>query len=171
MEAVAEEIRYRDRVSCNMRIATKPFRNDQPVDVGTKCQPRCGPERIGDAAPVGDARQAHQQPARHVRCLGAEGGDPGTERTASKIIVLGVLVCAFGKVHSDSDDDADIQRHRYEHLCRRTAHFIPLYEKIQSMSCTYDRTVNVHKACIPQLETGLVIGLWAGRALPALKTS
>ena len=32
-------------------------------------------------------------------------------------------------------------------------------------------TVNVHKACIPQLETGLVIGLWAGRALPALKTS
>ena len=41
----------------------------------------------------------------------------------------------------------------------------------KSSPCTYDRTVNVHKACIPQLETGLVIGLWAGRALPALKTS
>ena len=127
MEPIAEEIRDRDRIAGHMRIAAQPLGHDKPVHIGSYRKPYRCPEGIGYAAPVGNARQSHQKPAGHIGGFRAESSHPWAKRPAAKIVVLGVLIGALGEIDADPDDDADIKRHRYKHLCRRSAHFPPLY--------------------------------------------
>lgn len=70
VEAIGIETGQRDRVVGLFGIAAQALGDEQPVEVGTECQADTRPARIGGTGEVGEAGQAHEQVARHVRCFG-----------------------------------------------------------------------------------------------------
>ena len=71
MESLGEEIRNSDGVTGHHRVATQAAGHKFPVEIGTESQADGSPHRIGRAGEVGQARQAHEQPAAHVGGFGA----------------------------------------------------------------------------------------------------
>lgn len=110
-ETVREEARDRNRVIRLLRILAQPLGYEEPVEVGSDCEADGRPHRIRRAAEVGNARQAHQQPAAHVRRLCRERGCPDANLAPSEEIVLGRLVRTPGEVESDDQDHDDVNAH------------------------------------------------------------
>ncbi len=121
-EAVAEKVRDSDGVAGKHGIGAEPPGDEQPVKPGADGKTDRGPEGIAQAEPVGEARQAHQQPAAHVRGLGAEGGDPGSDRPVTDEKVLAAAVGAPGIIDADEDDQGHVAAHCDERLCFLNRH-------------------------------------------------
>ena len=69
--------------------------NEQPVQVGTDSQAD-GDPGFGKARHVDGARQAHQQPAAHVRGTGRERGHHAAEAAATEDVIGKVVGGAIG---------------------------------------------------------------------------
>jgi len=110
MEAVGEEVRDRDGVDLHA-VAAQPLGDDEPVEIGADRETDGRPAGAGEAGPVGEAGQAHEQPAGHVRGLGAEGRDPRAQRAPAQEVGLGVAVGPLGEIQADADDQAHIDDH------------------------------------------------------------
>ena len=89
MEAVAEKIGQSDGVAGNLRILAQTSRHELPIQIRANGEADCSPHGIGSAREIGNARQTHEQPARHVGCLGRKRCEPGAQASAAKEIVLG----------------------------------------------------------------------------------
>ena len=89
MEALGEEVGHRDGVAGHHGVAAEASRHELPVEVRADSQADGGPHGVGRAGEVGQARQAHEQPAAHVGCLGAQSGQPRADAAASREVLLG----------------------------------------------------------------------------------
>ena len=115
MEPVGEKLRQGDGIGL-LTVPAQALGRNQPVDVSARRQADGRPGGIGDAAPVGHAGQAHQQPPGHVRGLRAHGGDPGAQGPPAQKIVLRALVCPARKGDADADDHQHIRDHDHHDL-------------------------------------------------------
>ena len=111
LEPGGEEFRNGDGVPGHHRIAAQPPCHQKPVQVGAHRQADGGPGRIGDPAPVGYAGQPHEQPAAHVRGLGAHGRDPGPQAAPAQEVVFGALVGAPGEEQPDGHHAGHVTAH------------------------------------------------------------
>ena len=66
VETVFEELRQRNRITCGFGVLAQTLCNEQPVKVSANSQTN-GDPACGNTGQVCRTRQAHQQPAGHVR--------------------------------------------------------------------------------------------------------
>ena len=104
-------------------VVPQPLGHDQPVQVGAHGQADGGPAGLGNAGDVGQARQAHQQPAAHVRGLGAHGGDDGAQLPAAQIELVGGPPGVFlAEVDAHEDHQAQIGHNGHQDADFRGGH-------------------------------------------------
>ena len=115
-ETVAQEVGDGDGVAGDHGVGVEPAGHQQPVEVGAHGQTDGRPGGVGDAAPVGDTGQTHEQPAAHVGGFGTHGGHPGAEGAAAQKIVVGAGLGFFGEKDADADDDEHVAHHGDEKL-------------------------------------------------------
>ncbi|MOA10695.1 hypothetical protein D3C78_1305970 [compost metagenome] len=75
---------------------TQPPRHQLPVKVSADGQTYRNPA-FRDAGQEDGARQAHQQPAAHIRCAGRERGHHAAQATTAQNVVVKVIGCPVGK--------------------------------------------------------------------------
>ena len=70
VKAIREEIGDRDRIVRDLGILAQALRDEFPVQIGADGKADRRPHGIRRPREIGNARQAHEQPARHVGSLG-----------------------------------------------------------------------------------------------------
>lgn len=111
METLGEEVRNGDGIAGHYRVAAQSPGHKLPVEIGAERQADGGPHRVGRAGEVGQARQAHQQPAAHVGGFGAQGREPRPHAAPARKVFLGGGVGAFGVDESDGQHGRKIDDH------------------------------------------------------------
>ena len=89
MEAIAEEIGQGNGVASNLRILAQASRHELPIQIRANGKANRRPHSIGRTREISNARQAHEQPARHIGRLGRKRREPRAQTTTAKEIVLG----------------------------------------------------------------------------------
>ena len=125
MEAFREEVRNGDRVTGNHRVAAQPARDEFPVEVRAERQADRGPHRVGRAGEVGDAGQAHEQPAAHVGGFRAQGREPRPHAAPAREVLSGGGVGPLGIDEADGQHGHEVDDHRHEHPDVFGNHVIP----------------------------------------------
>ena len=120
--AVGEELRDRDGAG-GLGISAEALGHDQPVEIGARRKTDGGPAGIRDAGEIGDAGQAHQEPAAHIRGFRAHGRDQGPELSAAQVEIAHGLIF-FGKLDADAHHGEKINGHGDQHrdLCSTHNH-------------------------------------------------
>ena len=116
VETVAQKVGHGDGVTGDHGVGVEPAGHQQPVEVGAHRQTDCRPRGVGNAAPVGHTRQAHEKPTAHIRGFGTHGGHPGAQRTATQEVIAGIGLGSFREKYADADDDEHIAHHGKEKL-------------------------------------------------------
>ena len=111
MKTIAEEIRHGNGIASGHRIAAQAARYQQPVQVRAQRQANRRPASIRQAAPVGQARHAHEQISAHIRSLGAHGGYPWSQRAPTQEIAFSVFVGSACKQYANGNNHKHITRH------------------------------------------------------------
>ena len=111
METLGEEVRNGDGIVGHYRVAAQSPGHKLPVEIGAERQSDGGPHRVGRTSEVGQARQAHQQPAAHVGGFGAQGREPRPHAAPARKVFLGGGVGAFGVDESDGQHGRKIDDH------------------------------------------------------------
>ncbi|SIJ40011.1 Uncharacterised protein [Mycobacteroides abscessus subsp. abscessus] len=112
LEALFEEARDGDRITGGLREGAEPGRDELPVHPGADGETDRDPG-FDEAREVDRARQAHEQPARHVGGAGAQRCDAGSQSASGEHVVveavLGLPVGepADGKHPREVEDDGD----------------------------------------------------------------
>ena len=114
MEPAGEKLRHRDGAQA-AGIPPQPPGHKVPVEPGAQRQADGGPGRVTDTGQVGDARQAHEQPAGHIAGLGAHGRDQRPHLAPAQIKIRGVAV-GFAEQEPHRKHDQQIG-----HDCRNDA--------------------------------------------------
>ena len=126
MIALGEEVRHGDGVHMG-RVGADALGHDQPVQIGAHRQTDGRPGRVRDARDVGHARQAQQQPGRHVRGLGAHRRGQRAQLAAAQVEVAHVgralgVDPADGNHARQIDDDGN----QHQQVCSRHSSNPPL---------------------------------------------
>ena len=98
-EAVVEIIGQGKRVVVVFGVYAQPPGHQEPVEVRADNQADGNP-RFAQAAQIHCARQAHQQPAGHIRSPGRHGGNKRAQATAAEDIVVKI---AGGEIGREAD--------------------------------------------------------------------
>ncbi|MNH05612.1 hypothetical protein D3C79_649550 [compost metagenome] len=120
-EAAGEVIRQGQGIAVVLSLHTQTAGNEQPVQVGTDDQTD-GDPAFRQARHIDGTRQAHQQPAAHVRGTGRQCGYNATEATAAEDVVRKVVGGAIGHEADqhhcrDIDHECDQGWIAYTHCC------------------------------------------------------
>ena len=136
VEPALEVIRHRERVAELLGARPERRRDELPVEVGADDEPQDQPDRV-QSRDVGEPRQPHQQPAAHVRRLGAQGRHPAAERAATENEVRKIRGPAVGdeaqhQADSHVDDDRPDDGGHVGHAsrCRPGARHFPLDQRL-----------------------------------------
>ena len=106
-EAAGEEVGDGEGVDA-VGVHAETLGHEEPVEVGADGQTDGRPGGLCQAAHHGDGGQTHEEPAAHIRGLGAHGGDQGAQLTAAEEEITRGLVL-FGNGHTDGQHHAHVQ--------------------------------------------------------------
>ena len=98
-ETVVEIIRQGERVVVVFGVHAQPPGHQEPVEIRADNQADGNP-RFAQAAQIHCARQAHQQPARHIRSPGRHGSNKRAQAAAAEDIVVKI---AGGEIGREAD--------------------------------------------------------------------
>ena len=115
MEALGEEVGNGDRVAGHHGVAAQTACDEFPVEVSTKRQTDGRPHWVGRAGEVGDARQAHKQPAAHVGGFRAQCRQPRSDATPTREILFGGGIGPLGVDEADGQHGREVQDHGQQH--------------------------------------------------------
>ena len=90
LEAVGQVVGQGERIACALGVQAQPRRHQAPVEIGARHQAD-GDPRFGQARHIDRARQAHEQPAAHVRGAGRQRGDEAAQAAPAQDVVRQVL--------------------------------------------------------------------------------
>ena len=135
-EAAGEEVGDGDGAR-EHRIPAEPPGHDEPVEVGADGEAQGRPEGLRRAAEKGQARHAHEEPARHVAGLRGHGRDEGAQGTPAQEEGVGAPARPAAVVDPHADDQRQIchdgeQHHPFVRLhlylpCMKLVHAVFLY--------------------------------------------
>ena len=94
-------------------LHTQTASDEQPVQVSTDNQTD-GDPALGQTGQVYRTRQAHQQPAAHVRCARRQGGDE-TAQAATAQNVIGKVLGAHVREQANQHHERDVHHKGDEH--------------------------------------------------------
>ena len=85
--AIGKEFRNGDGVVC-LRVTAYPLCHDKPVEIGSGCKPDGSPACVCNTGQIGNSRQAHEEPARHIRGFRTHGRDQRAELSSSEVEII-----------------------------------------------------------------------------------
>ena len=90
LEAVGQKVRQRQRIARALGVQAQAGGNPAPVQVSAQAQANGNP-RLGQARDVDGPRQAHEQPAAHVRRASRQGRDKTAQAAPAQDVVRQVF--------------------------------------------------------------------------------
>ena len=114
----------------------------QPVNVSAHTKANGCPSRIRNTGQIGNARQAHQQPAGHIRRLGTHGSNHRPQPTAAQIEIVHCIV-ALGTHNTNSQHSDQVHGYRDQNTNLCTGHKQYLQQNLALCSTTGAKQYNL----------------------------